>query len=644
MARDLIVRLVADTSNLERSLKKAGAGLTLFSRRAEGLSKTGSSAFGGFGKSLAIATGGFVALHEGSKFFEDSIRAATDAAVANRALAAQMKANGEQFAANKDLVDRATLSVAKFGFTSEDATHALTVLDRGTGNISKSVQLLGLTANLARARNIDFAASAGIVAKVFGGQETALRRAVPGLSKTAHGTDLLREAQRKLAGQAAAGTTPQEKFAAALHDTEVNLGTLLLPTVNRYLESLSKFLDRTNKSKDAQGKMKLGVDTATTSVSLAGRAVGLFARGLGTAMQASASAGATAEKMAEAFGLVKGAGDKTADSMQHWTGVFRDMTRAASGLRTALQAVSGSINPALNPNAKGPTGFGYQSPLDFLATNASDRSRGGGLHPVNITNVQRNTFFDARIARMIERAQIGSLREQITNLTAVRGLLEKARSTTRDITRRGTLGDEIFRLNQTIFGDRTQIAQNQQTVRANRNAAAAVRQQAVLDKLQLGVDRTTLTPTLKDDIAAESRLIGGLKKQIRLHGSTIALQEQLIQAETTILSLAKQRYDNLHKAKAATSSDRLSDLFVKQSPEKLAAWLGLAGDRTAIAKLATLGRGNRLATGRSTAFAGSSSVVINGDVHVHGVQDPRAFEAAMAKRAKGRPSVRRGAT
>src|SRR4029077_11983847 len=55
-------------------------------------------------------------------------------------------------------------------------------------------------------------------------------------------------AQAKLAGQAAANTTAAERFAATLHDTEEIVGTALLPTLNRYLNSLGSWLQRMNES------------------------------------------------------------------------------------------------------------------------------------------------------------------------------------------------------------------------------------------------------------------------------------------------------------------------------------------------------------------------------------------------------------
>jgi hypothetical protein len=225
---------------------------------------SGSGIFNSFGRSLAFASGGFIAFHEASAFIRDSINAAQDAIVSQRQLAAQMKTSGESFAANREKVEQVAQSYAQFGFNNDQVIQSLTVLERGTGNIDKAIALQGVTADIARAKNLDLAAAAQIVAKVFGGQETALRRAVPGLEKNAHGWDLIREAQAKMAGQAAAATTPSERFAATLHDTEEIIGTALLPTLNKYLDALGSWLTRMNESG------RLQKDVETTASALAG--------------------------------------------------------------------------------------------------------------------------------------------------------------------------------------------------------------------------------------------------------------------------------------------------------------------------------------------------------------------------------------
>jgi len=267
MPRTIAVDIVTDTSQLTRGFTKATRETQKFSRQVEhGFARVRSSI--AFASTALIGGTGLVYA------FEKVIGAATDAAVANRSLEAQMKANRESFKANQAVIDRAETSLNKFGFTSEESTKALTVLDRATGDIRKAMYLQGGVADLARAKNIDLADAAATVGKVFGGQETALRRAVPGLSKNAHGIDLIREAFQKLHGQAKAATTPQQRFYATLHQTEVLLGTALLPHFNTLLTNFSSWLDKVNHSKKAQEDLATVTEDIATAFSDLAAAIG----------------------------------------------------------------------------------------------------------------------------------------------------------------------------------------------------------------------------------------------------------------------------------------------------------------------------------------------------------------------------------
>jgi hypothetical protein len=266
VARKLEVELIAHIVPYTRGLVKAAEQTKLFARTVDDSSKH-------IGRSLAFATGGFVAFAGATEFLRSSIDAARDAGVSQRSLAAQMKASGESFTASQGRIEKAGLALEKFGFTSEDSAKALTVLERGSGSITRAISLQGAAADLARAKNLDLADAANVLAKVFGGQETALRRAVPGLDKHAHGLDLIAQAQQRLAGQAKAGTTEAERFHATLHDTEVIIGTALLPTLNKFLESIGKWLQKMNESgrlqKDVNEAVKIGTglfDDAKTAL------------------------------------------------------------------------------------------------------------------------------------------------------------------------------------------------------------------------------------------------------------------------------------------------------------------------------------------------------------------------------------------
>jgi hypothetical protein len=100
MARKLIVEIVGDASSLQKSYATATRSTKAFEREISHATRgalAGSGAFRTFGRSIAFASGGFLAFASGDVFLSDSIDAAREAVVAQRSLAAQMKASGESF-------------------------------------------------------------------------------------------------------------------------------------------------------------------------------------------------------------------------------------------------------------------------------------------------------------------------------------------------------------------------------------------------------------------------------------------------------------------------------------------------------------------------------------------------------------------
>ena len=233
MARKLIVEIIADPTAYTAGLVKAGETTKAF---ATEMDRAGSSVKG-FGRSLAVSAGGFLAVAGAADLLKTSIQAAQGAAVAQRSLATQMKTSGESFAANSAAIDKAGLSMAKFGYTSTDSEQALATLDRATGNVSKSIQIQGVAANIARARNISLNDKRRCCSgKPTTATRTAWKRLGIELPKGTKGWDAIYLAAQKFAGQAKANTTESERFQATLHDTEVIIGTALLPTINKLLD------------------------------------------------------------------------------------------------------------------------------------------------------------------------------------------------------------------------------------------------------------------------------------------------------------------------------------------------------------------------------------------------------------------------
>lgn len=72
-------------------------------------------------------------------------------------------------------------------------------------------------------------------------------------------------------------------------------------------------------------------------------------------------------------------------------------------------------------------------------------------------------------------------------------------------------------------------------------AAAAKSLQTLLDKLNLGIAKATLTKSFKDDLAANQALISALKQQIKLHKDDLSLQNALVSATLARRDLIDQQ-------------------------------------------------------------------------------------------------------
>jgi hypothetical protein len=219
----------------------------------------GSGVFRGLGRSIAFASGGFLAFASGGQFLRSSIDAAKDAAITQRQLRAQFRASGKDVNSYETQIDKANLKLSALsGFTKDDLDKSFTTIFRTTGNVAKSLRDTATAADIARAKKIGLSAATLIEAKAEGGNLGILRRAGIQVSKNATVEQALAVVRAKFAGQAAAGATQQERFGAVLHDSEVIIGAGLLPTVNRYLASGAAWLTQMSES----GRLQRDVSVA----------------------------------------------------------------------------------------------------------------------------------------------------------------------------------------------------------------------------------------------------------------------------------------------------------------------------------------------------------------------------------------------
>jgi len=564
MARDLVLHIVADPSQLTKGLKTADRQVKSFGREMSKLTRgtlAGTGAFHSFGRTLAYASGGFIAAHTASSFLRESADAARDAAVSQRALAAQMKASGESFTRNQDEIEKASRSYAKFGFENDEVVKSMTVLERATGSITDAISMQQGVADIARGKNLDLASAALVVGKALSGQETALRRAVPGLSKTAHGADLVQAAFKKMAGQAAANTTTAERFHATLHDTEEIIGTALLPTLNKYLDSVGKWLTKMNESGDLQRSVASAAEAVSTAfdtlkgifdalnkvtgstketlkdlldvfILLKARAMliewGVITSGItgiGTAAEGAATEvglldtmllrlknmGPVAVAVALNFVPKSPAGQGGTEGFRNTKiGQILSGVPVLGGLNSWILTTGDRINKALGikgptQGLAGPAGaplpglFGPGQLQRFLPPLRFPRyPYTGPPIPNPATAAQRNQWFDTRIARELDRVQDLGLRKQLARLKYIAQEVKDRIAQTKDVTRRNTLEDKYVQILREEKSVQSQITdQMKQQNQALKDRADAIKS-AVLDRLQRQQTDTENKRALKD--------------------------------------------------------------------------------------------------------------------------------------------------
>src|SRR5580765_5072620 len=607
MARRIGVEIVGDSTSLEKAFARSSKSASKFNRDVSKATRgaiAGTGVFKTFGRSLAFASGGFLAFEGVTSFLTDSINAAREAGVANRSLAAQMKASGESFRKNRDEIEKVALSYGKFGFQNDEVVASLAVLERGTGKINQALRLQGLTADIARAKNIELSAAANVVAKVFGRQETALRRAVPGLHKNAHGWDLIREAQQKMAGQAAAATTSSERFAAVLHDTQELIGAALLPTLNKYLDTLSKWLSKSENQKKVQKDVTGGVRVLTGVLNIGVHAV----EGYTLAW----------EKFAALSHRLGG------------TGLNEAALRAQLLGKPGAPGLAGPLGkpgkPSIQPGLQGPVGVSrVRAPTSLLGRfNIQELKLAQAQLTARLSDDRRILIVEkAIVEQQIKQAKTLKDRTALTNTLA--GIVGRVR----DIDQQAA---DAIKAQAQARKDAAKAAKEaaQEAKRAAKERQAS-RLQTGIDWLDFGLEKAQATKGIGDDIKAEKKIISALKEQARLTGLTVDIARQIFEHRQALSDLMKQ--------KATQQQPAFAGSIFRQAAEQLT----IGGQRLAASGTGAQFRQlTRLGVTPSTLPGRLQPITINGGLHLHGVQNVAQLESELQKRTRTRPQPRRG--
>ncbi len=275
-SRELIVKIIGDSSSLEKTFRKTSANASKFDKslgKSVRGAVAGTGAFKTLGRSLAFASGGFIAGASITGLLRSSIDQAQQAAVAQKQLAAQFKASGQSLSLYQDQIEKTIGSISRLaGIEDDEVKASFTLAFRATKDVSQGLRLVAISADVAKARHISLAQATLALNKAYGGNVGALRRLGITIPKALSGMQAIEFVARRFAGQARAGTTAQERFNAAFVNFQQIIGAQLLPVFDKALVNLTRWLNDSRNQRKVQEELNGFVKTGTTLVGALGDA------------------------------------------------------------------------------------------------------------------------------------------------------------------------------------------------------------------------------------------------------------------------------------------------------------------------------------------------------------------------------------
>ena len=184
-----------------------------------------------------------------------AVHAAEGAQVALIQVGQAMSDAKQNTAANREVITGSIDAYAKLGFTTEDTAAAYTKLVTATGSVAKSHQLMGLTADFARLKNIPLAQAASIMSKATQGSTKAFKEFGITLDTHLPKNQAVQKAFDQLAGkiggQANAYTQTlsgkMKVLTAEVKNVAEKVGSALIPIVSTLVGWLMILIDKVLK-------------------------------------------------------------------------------------------------------------------------------------------------------------------------------------------------------------------------------------------------------------------------------------------------------------------------------------------------------------------------------------------------------------
>jgi len=278
VAHDIRVKIIGDAASLVSELRKAAGATATFGSKME---KMGANVAGVGKKFDLLLTAPIVA------FGALSVKTAIESEASMAKLEQSFKNAHQPISEFRDAIEQAESKGRDFGFTNDQTRETLAKFETATYSGEKSLKLLGAAEDLARFKHLELSSAGQILTGALAGNTRAIKAlGVPVVAVTKN-VDALRAAHvkntteqgralysaakladkqatvgnlietvtKKVHGQAKAfGETAAGKiqiFQAQLDNLRENLGTTLLPILNKllgYLDRLVKWFDSLSPS------------------------------------------------------------------------------------------------------------------------------------------------------------------------------------------------------------------------------------------------------------------------------------------------------------------------------------------------------------------------------------------------------------
>lgn len=325
-------------------------------RVADATASFGDKAQSGFGRAVSsmknfilqgIGIGSGIAIYnkvsEGIKSIVNAgIEAQTSMARVNATLATM----GEKGEAARGQIEQISNKMIKFGFDNNDTSEAMAKLFQRTGDVEQAYDLLQVSTDLARAKQIDLGAATNLVGQVLSGNGKVLKQYGIDLKEAASPMEALQELQGKVAGQTEAYSKTwagqMDRLKATWGSFLEQVGVPLLEIVGQLMTKFLDWFDSIGGSTMVIENFKMVIDTVAPVFKAMWAVLDVIFKAIGTAIELTYLAWLKTSRFFSDSAIVIGKDwKKMTDVIKEVTDfIVKSVTSAWSGMMTGISNIT----------------------------------------------------------------------------------------------------------------------------------------------------------------------------------------------------------------------------------------------------------------------------------------------------------------